>query len=223
MLEELNALFESDTIKPTFEQVHIILALFLFEQNPEGLGRYKLKEELLIGSGTARSLINKLREKINFLKIPDQSTRSGHVLTPKGERFVNKIKDIIPLLLEGDIELLNKVVIESKNQKAFFCLIKNVGNKITNGVSQRDASIKMDGSGATCLVFNGENFIFPSQSLSEGDKDTLKVSDDIQTYLIKCAETNDLVLETNDVIIIGLAINSKRARIATLNSALTLI
>ena len=37
MFQELNELFESTTIKPTFEKVHIILALFIFGENLEGI------------------------------------------------------------------------------------------------------------------------------------------------------------------------------------------
>ncbi len=54
----LNELFKSSTIKPTFERVHVILALYIFGENPQGIGRYKLKSDLDIGSGTSRSLIN---------------------------------------------------------------------------------------------------------------------------------------------------------------------
>ena len=54
-LSELKPLFESLTIRPTFDYVHIILSLFIFGENPGGIGRYRLKDELQIGSGTAKS------------------------------------------------------------------------------------------------------------------------------------------------------------------------
>ena len=59
LFEDLDDLFNSATIKPSFDYIHIILAIYLFGEleDQEGIGRYRLKEELLIGSGTAKSLI----------------------------------------------------------------------------------------------------------------------------------------------------------------------
>lgn len=218
-----NDLFKSETIKPTFEPVHILLALLLFEDHPNGLGRYKLKEELLIGSGTARSLINKLRKKINFLTIPDESQRTGHVLTENGKNFLNTFKASIPLLVKGDINAIKNIVIESENQNAYLCFVRNAGTKITNGIAQRDAAIKVDGSGATCLIYDGNRFSFPSLSVSEEDKDKMSVDEQVQGYMDEIAKNHDIKLEKDDVIIIGLAEKEERARLAALNSALTLI
>ena len=96
MLEELNILFESETIKPTFEYVHIILSLYIFGENSEGIGRYRLQKELNIGSGTARSLITKLKEKSNFIKVMGDNNRKGHILTNKGQNFLLRLKEKIP-------------------------------------------------------------------------------------------------------------------------------
>ena len=60
IFDELDSLFESSTIKPSFEKVHVILALYIFDENPEGIGRYRLQKELMIGEGTAKSLLKKL-------------------------------------------------------------------------------------------------------------------------------------------------------------------
>ena len=69
MFEELDPLWHSPTIKPSFELVHVILALFIFEENEEGIGRYRLQKELSIGSGTAKSLIIKLKKDLNFIMV----------------------------------------------------------------------------------------------------------------------------------------------------------
>ena len=69
-LSELAPLFESLTIKPTFDYVHIILSLFVFGENPSGIGRYRLKDELQIGSGTAKSLVKKLKDVSEFIVVP---------------------------------------------------------------------------------------------------------------------------------------------------------
>ena len=44
--DELEILFDSKTIKPNFEIVHVILAILLYGEYPEGLGRYRLERFL---------------------------------------------------------------------------------------------------------------------------------------------------------------------------------
>lgn len=227
MLEELEPLFQSATIKPTFEKVHIILALFIFEQNKEGIGRYRLQKELLIGSGTARSLIKKLNKTINFITVlTDENKRKGHILTEKGLDFLNKIKEKIPLIEEGDLSILKEIIIESEDINPYICHVKNSANRITNAIAQRDAAIKINGNGATCLIYNGESLVFPEKSFSEDDKQHWKVSARLGKYFKTFHSKNmgiSLNLEKDDVIIIGLGDNIKKARLAALNAALTLI
>ncbi len=227
MLEELEPLFQSTTIKPTFEKVHIILALFIFEQNKEGIGRYRLQKELLIGSGTARSLIKKLNKTINFITVlTDENKRKGHILTKKGLTFLKKIKEKIPLIEEGDLSILKEIIIESEKINPYICQVKNSANKITNGIAQRDAAIKINGNGATCLIYNGENLVFPEKSLPEDDKQHWKVSERLDKYFKTFHSKNmriSLNLERGDVIIIGLGDDIKKARLAAMNAALTLI
>ena len=222
MLEDLADLFKSDTIKPTFENVHVILALFIFEENINGIGRYRLEKELLIGSGTAKSLIKRLNEKINFISVLNENIRKGHVLTEKGLNFVKKIKQKIPFIMEGDISILQDTIIDSKNVRVIYCLIKNSSDKLTNGIEQRDAAIKVGGLGATCLVYDGQKLIFPSGYAINSEQANSIVDENIYEYFEREINSLDLKLEMNDVIIIGLDENLKRARLAAVNAALTL-
>lgn len=252
MFEELNAMFESDTIKPTFERVHIILAMLKFASYPKGLGRYKLKEELLIGSGTARSLIEKLKDKINFL-IPASHIRKGHVLTEEGKDFLNKLKSKIPVLIEGNTEILKDMIIESESDNAgvYLCQVKGAIKRLTNGIEQRDAAIKIGGVGATCIYFDGEKLNYALGFASETDKSKMRIAEDVQTYFNHEIKKYGAQLEKDDVIIIGLgnilienekllktlseekksadlhelaSMNSRRrAQLAALNAALTLL
>jgi hypothetical protein len=116
--KELEPIFTSLTIKPTFDLVHIVLALFIFEAHPDGIGRYRLENELDIGSGTSRSLFRRLKNNINFIKVSEEigatdqeKVRKGHVLTNNGRIFLNKIKKIIPLLKEGKLSILKEIII----------------------------------------------------------------------------------------------------------------
>jgi len=221
MLEELDDLFESSTIKPTFDYVHAILALFIFKEHPEGIGRYRLKEDLLIGSGTARSLITKLNEVSNFIKVPKENKRRGHILTNDGADFLKTVKGKIPFLEKGDTTLLKEIIIQDKKVYAYISLVKQSSEKVGSGMEQRDAAIKVNGSGATVLFSDGKNLKYPSTSLAENNN--VKLNEDLQNYFKSKANDNNAELEKDDVIIVGLGDSPEKARLATLNSALTLI
>ena len=224
MFEELDDLFYSSTIKPNFDLVHVILALYIFSENhPEGIGRYRLRKELLIGSGTAKSLIKKLNKSINFIYVPDENIRKGHILTEKGLNFLNSIKKKIPFIKDGDIKVLRDIIIESKDMSACICQAKNSGSRITNGMAQRDAAIKVNGEGATCLIFNGKKFLFETNYSLKEEDNQMQINDDLQEYFLSMINEEKSNLEKNDVLIIGLGDNTAIARLACLNAALTLI
>ncbi|MHA1805461.1 MAG: DUF4443 domain-containing protein [Promethearchaeota archaeon] len=225
MLHELNSLFESDTIKPSYLHAHIILALYIFNDHKEGLGRYKLKNELILGAGTVRTLITRLNEKTNFIQVKsDKNKRKGHVLTGEGKKFIKRLKEKIPILEKGDTEILQKILIDSEENESFFCLVKNVAKKIVTGIEQRDAAIKIGGLGATCLIYNGNTLVFPPESAESSNNQQLHVDEEIVQYFQSKLHSHGISLEKNDVIVVGVASGDfKKARLATLNAALTLI
>ncbi len=223
MFEELKELFKSSTIQPTFELVHIILALFLFGENPEGIGRYRLRKNLLIGSGTSRSLVKKLKEKVNFITVVEENIRKGHILTEEGVAYLKKIKKKIPLLEKVEPKSLKDIIINREGIHAYFCLIKDAADYVESGIEQRDAAIKLGAFGATCLLYDGKDLQFPSSSIPPQDSEELKLRPSIKNYFEIKISNQNAELEKNDVIIIGLGESSEKARLAALNSALTLI
>ena len=223
MFEELDTLFQSSTIRPTFEKVHVLLALFIFDENREGIGRYRLQKELLIGEGTAKSLIKKLNKNINFINVNNERKRRGHFLTDLGFKYLNKVKKMIPIVKEGKSSILKDIIIGTETIYTYFCLIKNAIYKISNGVSQRDAAIKISGSGATCLVYNGINLIFPSKTHLEPIGNDMVVNKALLRYFESEFSKEAIKLEKNDVIVIGSGDSPQKARLATFNAALTLI
>ncbi len=230
ILKDLDAMFKSDTIKPTFNHAHILLSLFIFENHPKGIGRYRLKEELLIGKGTARSLITRLKDKVDFVKVSggkDQNgqpkNRLGHILTEKGMKFLERVKMKIPLLIRGDLEVLKEIIIEAERNYPFICVVKQGESKIKYGMEQRDAAIKVDGSGATCLVFNGDHFVFPASTSVKNQNLKEKTNKNIEDYFKNLIPSTNSTLEKGDVFIIGLGDEPNKARLASLNAALTLI
>jgi hypothetical protein len=184
MFEELDILFESATIKPSFEKVHVILALFLFEENKDGIGRYRLGKELLIGEGTVKSMITKLNQKLEFITVlTDDNVSKGHILTKKGIEFVENVKKRVQLVESGDLAILKEIIIKAEGGNTYFSIVKGVSDKISNGIEQRDAAIKIGGVGATCLIYNGNDLIFPSHANSSGDEQQIKVDDDIFKHI----------------------------------------
>jgi predicted transcriptional regulator len=223
MFEELEELFESSTIKPTFEKVHVILALFLFGKNPDGIGRYRLRKNLLIGSGTARSLVKKLKEKVNFITVVEENIRKGHILTEKGLDYLKRIKKTIPLLEKAEPKVLKDIIIRNEDIHAYFCLVKGAAKKVSSGIEQRDAAIKVGASGATCLLYKGNNLQYPSSPIPPQNSEELKLNDKIKNYFETKVSNFNTELEKDDVIIIGLGETPEKARLAALNSALTLM
>ena len=229
VLSELEPLFESPTIKPTFDYVHVLLSLFLFGENIEGIGRYRLQKELQIGAGTVKSLFNKLKNVTKFIIVPSEGElkagelqRRGHVLTQKGFEFLAKVKMKILLLKKADLEYLKDIIIKQEYVNSYFCLVKKASTKLSDGVEQRDAAIKVNGSGATCLVYDGVNLFFPTKTKSKDEKDNTKINPKTLNYFKSEIEAAKVKIEKNDVIIIGSGDNYQKARLATLNAALTL-
>ncbi|MFX0076378.1 MAG: DUF4443 domain-containing protein [Candidatus Hermodarchaeota archaeon] len=224
MFDELDPLWRSPTIKPSFELVHVILALFLFEENKEGIGRYRLQKELSIGSGTAKSLIKKLNEDLNFIKVlTEDNVIKGHILTNIGLEFVEKIKQKFPLISEGDTSEMRDILIKSEGKTSYVCFVRNSIDKITYGIEQRDAAIKIGGDGATCLLYNGEYLIFPSYTLNKTETEEVVVDNRVFKYICSVIQDKGFQLQKNDVIIIGLGDTLEFARLAALNAALTLL
>jgi hypothetical protein len=226
-LIELEPLFESRTIKPTFEYVHVLLSLFIFGENLGGIGRYRLEKELQIGSGTVKSLFRKLKDNVDFITVPTEekgsyteNQRRGHILTEKGHKFLAKIKKRIPLLEKADLEFLKEIIIEVENINPYFCLVKNAVKKIINGIEQRDAAIKINGSGATCLIYDGKDLYFPTKVNHVNERE--KIQKRSLNYFKNKIEEANVIFEANDVIIIGSGDNPQISRLATLNAALTL-
>ena len=118
--------------------------------------------------------------------------------------------------------LQGEIILENEEYKTCFCLMKNMASKLKSGIEQRDAAIKMNGSGATCLVYNGSHLRFPSSSSSQEEKDLI-LTEKVQNYFKTKIMDFNVELEKDDVIIIGFGDNFETARLSTLSAALTLI
>ena len=170
-----------------------------------------------------------MKDIINFIIVPSEGElnagelqRRGHVLTQKGLKFLTKIKKKIPLLKKANLDYLKDIIIKQEQLNSYFCLVKNASTMINDGVDQRDAAIKVNGSGATCLVYDGVNLLFPTKKVFSSEEDITKINTATLNYFMSEIEEARSKIEKNDVIIIGSGENFQTARLATLNAALTI-
>ncbi|MBA7503967.1 hypothetical protein ES706_02592 [subsurface metagenome] len=243
-MESFKKFYVSKTLKPNFKYVHLVLTLFLFEEHLKGFGRYKLQEELLISSGMAKSIFNKLKEN-NMIK--KETQRKGHILSVKGKDILKKIKEKIVSIRKGNI-ILSKMAF---GNSFYIAQIKDVFNKLTDGMAQRDASIKIkdlvdnlkikigknectikvNNIGATCLIYEDKQLKLPEYKDRSNFIYDFSITEDIQDYLYK-----ELSLQNKDTIIIGgssidikenieknqkCIIEERIARLVAINSALS--
>lgn len=203
-LQDLPKIFESETIKPSFKMVHVITALIIFndEENADGIGRYRLKKELNLSEGKVKSLLGRLKG-LNLIET--NSRVKGHVITEKGQEIVKELEKsiTIPKIPEFDYSDV------SIGENGYYCVVKQSAERITSGMAQRDEAIIIGASGATCLIFNGNEFRFPNDS------------ENIQTGI--SASKIDERLENNDVLVIGTGDTSYLARLGTLAASLSLL
>lgn len=91
----LKPLFESKTIAPTYKLSHIIYTFFFLGKSSQGVGRYRIKDEIGLGEGSTKTLLTRLKDE-NFISI-ETKKQLGHSLTPKGLEIFNQLIQIIPI------------------------------------------------------------------------------------------------------------------------------
>jgi len=185
---------------PVFSIFHVLSALELISE--KAIGRSKLTEELGVGEGTVRTMIQRLKDA----EIITTSKR-GCTLTSKGQRLRKEYTTIFTKKVQiGKSEL----TLADYN---FAVLVKNQGHKIKSGIEQRDAAIMIGAKGATTIIFKEGHLVIPS------------VSNDIAEDFPEAANQiiRFLKPEENDAIIIGSASDSMKAEYGALAAAWTIL
>lgn len=164
----------------TFSIFHVLRAIELVSGKP--VGRGKLAQELRIGEGAVRTLINRLKESGIV-----STSKAGCQLTAKGLKLFEEYRKIFRK--RAKIE-------KTKFMPAPFnsaILAKNCGDKVKSGIEQRDAAIKVGAKCATTIIFRNGRLIIPS------------VCDDLSRDYPKIAEKLIELLqpEENDVIVVA--------------------
>ncbi|MHA1619953.1 MAG: DUF4443 domain-containing protein [Promethearchaeota archaeon] len=143
------------------------------------MGRYRIKNEVGLGEGSMKTLLNRLKEE-KIIHV-DGSRQRGHTLSPEGENLYHKIVQTISYPLEIDNSNNAYVIGES----AFYVMINpdHALHDYTHlTLSMRDEAIKIGGSGCSTLEYNGTKWFFPD---SDSYKIDLKIQPDSSIPLKK--------------------------------------
>lgn len=185
---------------PTFSVLHLLRVLEVLADGP--VGRGKLAEELNVGQGAIRTIIKRLKQAGLI-----STSKEGCRLTVKGQRVWDKCKKVFG----GKVEIKQDKLIPADYN--FAILVKNCGNKISTGIEQRDAAIKLGAKGAAVIIYREGRFSIPS------------VSDDVsRDYPGLIAQLVRLLNpEENDVIIVGGADDVYKAEYGAMAAMWTLL
>jgi predicted transcriptional regulator len=185
---------------PSFSMFHLLHAIELISEKT--IGRSKLAENLKVGEGAVRTIINRLKDADLVV-----TSKSGCALTSEGLRLLREYKSIFKKKIEIG---KNELTLADYN---FAILIKNRGHKVRSGVEQRDAAVMAGAKGATTIMFKEGHLKIPS------------VSDDVAKDFPNAANQIVRLLEPkeNDVIIIGSADSLGKAEYGTLAAAWTFL
>lgn len=129
-----------------FTDANVYWALHILSSGKR-MGRKRLADEIGVGEGSMRRILETLREWEMI-----QIKQSGITITRSGLGFLSEI----PLKVI-DVDLGDSIVGDYSQS----VLIFNVADKIQNGMQQRDAGIRVGATGCTTLVIRDGNLIIP--------------------------------------------------------------
>ena len=129
-----------------FTDANVYWALHILSSGKR-MGRKRLADEIGVGEGSMRRILETLREWEMI-----QIKQSGITITRSRLGFLSEI----PLKVI-DVDLGDSIVGDYSQS----VLVFNVADKIQNGMQQRDAGIRVGATGCTTLVIRDGNLIIP--------------------------------------------------------------
>ncbi len=143
-----------------FTDANVYWALYILSSGKR-IGRKRLADEIGVGEGSMRRILETLREWDMI-----QIRQSGITITRSGLGFLSEI----PIKVV-DVNLGDSIVGEYSQP----ILVLGVADKIQNGMQQRDAGIKVGATGCTTLVIRDGNLLIPpSWNVDEERPDVAK-------------------------------------------------
>ncbi|MHA1821542.1 MAG: DUF4443 domain-containing protein [Promethearchaeota archaeon] len=205
-LKNLPEIFRSQTIKPSFKLIHVIMALIIIDEEKEGIGRYKLQSYINLPEGKVKSLINRMKQ---MGMIEKASRIRGHILSEEGKHILNELYSKLTPPKLPRFDYTNLIV----GDFAYYSIVYNGISKFKNGIEQRDEAIKIGGTGATCLYFDGNSFRFSKDPDVKTEQD--------RVISVKKSDL-DGDINKGDILTLGGGKTQSIARLATLAAALSL-
>jgi DNA-binding PadR family transcriptional regulator len=180
---------------PDFTKAHVLYTFIILKG--QRMGRKQLSEELRLGEGTVRTMLNRLQDE-KFIEI----SRSGVSLSRNGQEYLNKVMDIFmwkPLPnTEITVDDLNWAV-----------LIRGASDRVRYGVEQRDQALIHGASGATTMIYQGDAWFLPG------------IKEEIEEIILKSLD--DFNPAENDVAVIGTSKDGFSAILGALAAAIDLM
>lgn len=167
---------------PLFTEYHLRKALDLMSK--AAIGRGVLAKKLGLGEGSARTVV-KILKSGKLIK----TSKKGCELTKRGQALLKELqRGIIKI---HKIEAGRLVV----GEHAVAVLVRGAGNRVRQGVEQRDAALIAGAAGATTVICRGGKLRAPT------------ISEDLEKDYPQLAKKLFSVLEPkdNDAIVIGSA------------------
>lgn len=187
---------------PKFDEAHVNWVFWKIANN-EPMGRKMAVQETGLGEGSVRTILDKL-DQYGLVK----SARSGRALSEDGKKVVQRMKQLMRVEKTGAMEMTGA-------DNNCLVLVKQAAGNVGEGMEQRDAAIKVGGSGATTLVVASGRLMMPGfdESIDMGDR----YSRDVE----RIREILDP--EEGDVVVIGSERDPRKAEEAAWVAASTLL
>ena len=179
-----------------FTDANVYWALYILSDGKR-MGRKRLAEEIGVGEGSMRRILETLRQwEMITIK------QTGITITRSGLGFLSEI----PIRVV-DIDLQDAIVGDYSQA----IVVYGVGKKIENGMQQRDAGIRVGATGCTTLVIrNGVLMIPPDWNMDEKNP----------AVAARVREVTNIT--EDDAIIVGSAYDQHTAVVAALTAAFEL-
>ena len=179
-----------------FNDANVYWALYVLSDGKR-MGRKRLAEEVGVGEGSMRRIIDTLTEW-GFILIK----QTGITITKAGQAFLNQLP-IRPVSVN-----LGEAVVGEYQQAV---LVLGAANKVVNGMEQRDMGIKVGGAGCTTIVIRDGNLMVPPDwNIDEKDPDL--------AYKIR----KDSGITQSDALVVGGADSRTSAVEAAVTAALSM-
>ncbi len=134
---------------PSFTELHLAKAIEIIGR--ERIGRIGLSERLGLGEGTTRTLIDRFLEA-RLVKI----SKRGCELTDRG----------LSIMKHLDSKLGAKASVPKSpvtvGPHDFGILVRKAANKVSSGIEQRDAAVRVGANGAVTFLFKDDQLLMPS-------------------------------------------------------------